>query len=271
MRTTIQSLIAAATVLTLGITPAGQGTPAPVDTVFGGPFSSMPVTGAAFTAEAITTVRKRIGDGSLIEVNSTSRYYRDRNGRVRVEHLTPGLQARGPSTHRQFWVQPTPGGPVYWTDPAERTFWDSGRWLAASVTGGDDSFAVRLDVRRWLIFTKGFSIDRTDGESLGSERIEGIETVGRRYIATPSAATYERWESPELKLLVRARHDDPHTGTVQYQLTHVRREDPAPHLFELPADFVHARASADGPQRYCLVFETSPHGVRPDDERCRPA
>lgn len=62
--------------------------------------------------------------------------------------------------------------------------------------------------------------------------IEGVETLGPR-LATGSL-THDRWESPELKLLIAARHGDPRMGVIEYKLTKLRHEDPSPDLFAVP-------------------------------------
>jgi hypothetical protein len=41
----------------------------------------------------------------------------------------------------------------------------------------------------------------------------------------------ERWESPELKMLIHARSTDPRTGVVEYRLTNIRRAEPPANLF----------------------------------------
>ena len=50
-------------------------------------------------------------------------------------------------------------------------------------------------------------------------------------------ATDERWESPELKVLVYSRQSDPRTGVVEYRLTNIIRSEPPPDLFVLPPDY----------------------------------
>ena len=84
-------------------------------------------------------------------------------------------------------------------------------------------------------------------EQLGTRQIEGVKATGRRttlVIPTdrvgndrPMQITDERWESPELSLIVYSRYSDPRTGVIEYRLTDVRRAEPAASLFEVPADY----------------------------------
>ncbi len=85
------------------------------------------------------------------------------------------------------------------------------------------------------------------GESLGTQQIEGLNVTGRRTTVTiptgqigndrPIEITDERWDSPELKVLVLSKHHDPRTGDVEYRLTNVNRAEPPRELFTPPADY----------------------------------
>jgi hypothetical protein len=59
----------------------------------GGPLSSAPVMGAPLSADATTTVRAILGDGTRLDQSMTDRYYRDSTGRVRIERHMEGLSA----------------------------------------------------------------------------------------------------------------------------------------------------------------------------------
>ncbi len=53
----------------------------------------------------------------------------------------------------------------------------------------------------------------------------------------PILITDERWESPELQILIESRHHDPRTGTVEFRLTNIQRAEPAAELFAVPAGY----------------------------------
>jgi hypothetical protein len=84
-------------------------------------------------------------------------------------------------------------------------------------------------------------------EPLGRRTIAGIDTIGRRVTLTvppgalgndaPYQLVDERWESPELRLLVAAQMKDSRTGTVDYELSNISRSEPAASLFDVPADY----------------------------------
>src|SRR3954463_16797264 len=56
----------------------------------GGPLTGPAVPNAPFSADATTTVHQTLSDGRLIERIATARYFRDREGRVRVEQSING-------------------------------------------------------------------------------------------------------------------------------------------------------------------------------------
>ena len=59
-------------------------------------------------------------------------------------------------------------------------------------------------------------------------------TVGNQQ---PILITGERWYSPDLKLNVLVKNTDPTRGQNTTTLTSIRRDEPAPSLFQVPADY----------------------------------
>jgi hypothetical protein len=75
-------------------------------------------------------------------------------------------------------------------------------------------------------------------EDLGSRMIGGVRANGIRFTTTLSKATDERWESPELGLVVHAREVDPESGWgIEYTFTDIQRTEPPPELFVMPAGY----------------------------------
>jgi hypothetical protein len=83
-------------------------------------------------------------------------------------------------------------------------------------------------------------------ESLGTRVIEGVKAAGRKSTTIPAGLigndrpiviTDERWESPELKVIVLSRFPDPRTGEVEYQSTNINRSEPPPDLFIVPPGY----------------------------------
>lgn len=84
-------------------------------------------------------------------------------------------------------------------------------------------------------------------EALPARMIEGVEAVGTRTIDiiptgaigndSPIEIVSERWYSAELGMVVKTVRNDPRSGESVYQLKNIRRSEPAPSLFQVPADY----------------------------------
>ena len=88
------------------ISTAGFGQP----NVVGGPLTGPPVPAAPFSAEATTTVQQTLADGTRIDASATARYYRDREGRVRVEQFigSSGPPRVAPGNDVRITIDPEP-------------------------------------------------------------------------------------------------------------------------------------------------------------------
>lgn len=196
-----------------------------------GPFAGPPVTGAPFSAIATTTVHGRLTDGSPIQQASTAYYYRDGAGRVRVEQTVPGSQPR--VTIRTTDIGK---GLVYLLAADKKSATVGPRFAADRAVGGGRSFALPVDRLKFLIFRPALLRVTSEGESLGTKTIEGVEVLGRRFTSPAEGQTYERWHSPDLAVVVAATHTDERTVVIEYRLTNLRRGEPDAELFALPAD-----------------------------------
>ena len=84
-------------------------------------------------------------------------------------------------------------------------------------------------------------------EDLGTQVIEGVVATGTRTTTTIAAGAIgneqpilivsEQWFSPDLKVLVMTKHNDPRSGETIYRLTNIVQTEPARSLFEVPADY----------------------------------
>jgi hypothetical protein len=55
--------------------------------------------------------------------------------------------------------------------------------------------------------------------------------------ADQDAAVDEEWESADLGLLIYARYSDSNGGFIEYRLKNIRRAEPSPDLFVIPANY----------------------------------
>jgi hypothetical protein len=216
------------------------------------------VTEAPFSAEAITTVTQVLGDGTRIEQTTTARFFRDRGGRVRREQTIAGLGAlNGRGNAETITIDPDPGDATAYTlDPATRTARRAPRIVFSSVTLGP---AIRLNSGAVMLNGDPVAarpVWRATAEQLGTRQFDGVKAVGRKSTSViptgdigndrPIEITDERWESPELRMLVYSRTSDPRTGVVEYRLTNINRSEPPADLFTIPADYTVVEPSEPG-------------------------
>jgi len=239
-------------------------------------FENETVTGAPYSAEAVTSVVQTLADGNRIVRESKADVARDRAGRTRREQ---GLSMFGPMINASEDLRH-----VQITDPETRTIimLDTKNKTAhkmpapnirvmTKVMGGDATTTFEaavppppplpppppssgipstLSVEGPTLFyaTQGKAVmGKPKIEQLGKQFMEGVEAEGTRTTFTipagqignemPISIVSERWFSPDLKVLVMSRQSDPRFGETTYRLTNITRGEPSPSLFEIPSDF----------------------------------
>ena len=187
------------------------------------------VRDAPYSGEGVTTTIQTLSDGTRIERTSRTRVWRDRMGRVRREETAVGLGPLSPVNDAvtTITIEDPVAGMDYTLDPQRQT--------ARSATRPANN--ARWNPRAQLAGV----------EQLGTRDMEGVKAVGSRTTSTipmgqigndrPIVSTDERWESPELQVLVLSRQSDPRTGTVEYHLTNINRSEPPPDLFTVPGNY----------------------------------
>ena len=219
------------------------------------PFSSDVLAGpvvpdAPFSAEATTTVTQVLGDGTRIEQTTTARFYRDRAGRVRREQTILGLGALAGGNMQTITIAPDPvDGTAFTLDPTTHTARRVPR-MAIALNGN-----MTFRTNGGTISVQGRGGPRLGGaggsspteEILGTRQFETVRALGRKTTSViptgqigndrPIEVTDERWESPELRMLIYSRNSDPRTGVVEYRLTNINRAEPPADLFTIPSDY----------------------------------
>ena len=224
----------------------------------------LPFPNAPFSAEAVTTVNQMLRNGTRLEQSTTARYYRDSLGRLRVELLMEGL--RQPETMSERHIRLTicpfarefPGElGCYSLDPVTRTKRWGNRWLLPLTKVHHGAFnGVPVGGVRFMHFARAQDIlryepqvvaDSIQHEPLGRRRIAGVDTTGERTSVTIPAWVHrneapldlvdDEWESAELGLVIYARYSDSNGGFIEYRLKNIRRAEPSPDLFVIPANY----------------------------------
>jgi hypothetical protein len=224
-------------------------------------FETRLVKGAPYSAETVTETVQTLADGNRIVHKTTGSVARDSEGRTRREQSLGGLLPFGPeSPRRTIFIHDPAAGTSFALEPDDRIARRMGRgpmvWTKEDGSthegGGGAPTMVYRTVDRQTVRDKmpapgRKSLAKPVTEPLGTKTIEGVEAVGTRTVVSIPAGEIgneraiemvtERWESPELKVVVLSRHSDPRFGETTYRLTGIQRGEPDRALFEVPADY----------------------------------
>jgi hypothetical protein len=210
-------------------------------------------TGAPYTADIVTEAVQTLADGNRIERQTTSSVARDSQGRVRREQQLAAIGPILPQVDgRLITIMNPVEGVHYSLDPARKVAMRSPMPVGKPGSGGVARTQIVIgtgpvattDVD--TIFTRR-APEQGRTESLGTSVIEGVQAEGTRTTVTIPAGSIgnqapidmvsERWFSPELGVVVLSRRSDPRFGETTYRLQNIVRAEPAPELFQVPADY----------------------------------
>ncbi|HEX8284807.1 MAG TPA: hypothetical protein VF588_15710 [Pyrinomonadaceae bacterium] len=215
------------------------------------------VKGLPFSADAVTEHVQRLGDGNRMVRKSSARLARDSSGRTRREHvLTRGGGAPDGQEPRLIVIADPVAQVEYLVDTARGTVRKTrvtpGLAEARVRAGGTEgSFGVLMPTgaahRRMAEGERAAPPPAPKKEKLEAQLIEGLMAEGTRTTVTipagefdneqPLEITHEQWYSPELRMVVLLKHNDPRFGETVFRLTNVTREEPAPELFAEPQGY----------------------------------
>jgi hypothetical protein len=231
------------------------------------------VKGAPYSATTVTETVQTLADGNRITHTNSASVARDSQGRTRREQSFPMLgqwTSDGPAPKMTTINDPVAGVTYVLEDQTKtvRKLEDKGPMkakmkaeamgaggVAVAGAAGNVMFHTIADASSnadVIMFKSaaagGLPVEsQPKVEQLGQKSIEGVVADGARAtVEIPAGAVGnerpieivdERWYSQELHTTVMSRHSDPRSGETTFRLTNVSRSDPAPSLFEVPADY----------------------------------
>lgn len=207
------------------------------------------VTGGTVTGKPLSATEERhtlqvLGDGTRIENTETDRFFRDDQGRTRVEHPDGRVLIQNPvdgsvvelRTQSKTARRLNQGFQMK-LDAEKRA--TAPRFVVQALVKGEISSATAS--------ATGESVPQSNEENLGLQSVNGVTAEGRRNTNTipaheigndrPIQVVSERWFSPDLKMLVRSTNSDPRFGETSYQLNNINQAAPDPSLFQIPAHY----------------------------------
>lgn len=243
-----------------------------------------PVTGAPYSADEVTTFTQTLADGTHIHRKDMATVYRDSQGRIRRETPTE-ITITDPVAAVAYTLDPNKLTARKMTVImnnrviARRPVSPSGSEPAAAATmlaiapltpaqaaakiaenvAASETFTITAPRSgpNTFVFLNGQPDSKTsaNSQSLGTQNIEGVLSEGTGATETipagaigndrPIQVVNERWYSSELKTMTMTKHSDPRTGEEVFRLTNVRRGEPSPDLFQVPAGYQVVGAGAN--------------------------
>jgi hypothetical protein len=205
------------------------------------------VTGAPYSAEQTGETVKTLAGGTHVgEPSPTVRFYRDSAGRTRTERWL-----RSGSPDAQLAIEIT--NPVarfrYTLDTAAKIAHQQAiaPIEAAPHLANGPSCPVGFTYSGPLPPETPAEPPKTTAENLGSRTIEGVPAEGTRcttvwpagFLGQDESVTTvtETWTSPQLRVIVLIKRDDPRNGETTTRLVNISRAEPDPALFQVPSDY----------------------------------
>ncbi|MGB2897921.1 MAG: hypothetical protein WBB89_01560 [Candidatus Acidiferrum sp.] len=207
------------------------------------------VTGAPFSAVAISETSRTLADGNHISRKTQTNLFRDSQGRFRKEVTLPAIGPLATSAGPRSFVMIN--DPVaqqnFILHPEEKTAEKMGKAFGRMKGGtpGERHGGWKGNAESWE--AKAAASGNFKKEDLGTQTIAGVSAQGTRYTRIipagqignekPITIVSEHWYSNDLQMTVMSKRSDPQFGETTYTLTNIQRAEPAASLFAVPSDY----------------------------------
>lgn len=219
---------------------------------FGGMHGGKVVTGAPFSAVAVSETTQTLADGNHITRKTQTNIFRDSQGRIRKEITLSGFGPIASSEQPKTFVvinDPVAGTTLV-LHPDQKTAQKLGNPFGEMKGAMRRAMRDKMELRREE--KEGANLKRED---LGTQTIAGVSAQGTRVTKTipagqignekPITIVREVWYSNDLQTPVMSKRSDPWSGETTYTLTNIQRAEPDAALFAVPSDYTvtqgHAR------------------------------
>ncbi|GAC1662605.1 MAG: hypothetical protein NVS9B4_16520 [Candidatus Acidiferrum sp.] len=219
------------------------------------------VTGAPFSATAISESTQTLSDGNHIARKSEGNLYRDSQGRFRREVTLPAIGPLAATGKPKSFISihdPVAGTNIV-LEPEHKVarkipLLGKGPGHGPEAGPSGETVISKRQVQELgklnedVVFrTMVGANENLKTEDLGTQTIEGVAAKGTRRTRTipageigneaPIRIVSESWYSNDLQMVVRSKRSDPRFGESTYSLTNIQRQEPAASLFTVPADY----------------------------------
>jgi hypothetical protein len=276
---------------------AGSGLGGASATVAAGPFFAPEpptIAGEPFSAEAQAQSTTVFSDGNRIVRTNTVRFFRDTQGRTRVERQMPSgafvTAVKAGSSGATGTIVPAENRTIVIEDPVANEYitlvpmmkmasvlkYPAGRpplhGAMSSLVDTSAPFGL-LGLGMRLGADGGTTESSADTTSLGQKVINGILATGTRIVRVipvgalgnekPITSTLEEWKSAELGIPVQITETSSIGGQLTFNLQNVQRAEPDPSLFTVPSDYTRRDMAAPTAQADMKPIVTFTAGKKP--------
>lgn len=209
------------------------------------------VTGAPFSATAVTETTQTLADGNHITRTVQTNIFRDNQGRVRREVTLPAIGPLAAGQTRTFiFISDPVAGTSYILHPDTKT----ADQLPKPFAGGKGPLRAMAQGKMQGWQQQAAAQGNLNREDLGAQSIGGVNAQGTRVTHVipagqignekPITVVSERWFSNDLQILVMSKRSDPRFGNTSYTLTNIQRSEPNASLFTVPAGYTVTQGAA---------------------------
>jgi hypothetical protein len=186
------------------------------------------IRGAPFSADVVKESTKMLPDGSSVPVVTRGKMFRDAEGRIRSEME---LVSAASATARPYVTIVDPVAQVSMVlDPQGKT---------VTITPLPQPQAASRVTRRDSARISAKSLAILGAQDLGASMLQGFSVTGSRRTRPAHNAgntVAETWFSPELKIELQAKIENPN-GSTMTKLENIVTAEPDRAMFEPPADY----------------------------------
>lgn len=211
---------------------------------------------APYTATAVTESTQTLADGNRIVSKSSAFVARDSQGRTRREQTLDRLGALNMQGGKMVFISDPTAHTDYILNPDEQQARIVKRdnmkvFILDGPEKGNQKVSSTIEMRHAreerIKISAEESSKQVKHEQLGTQEIEGVTAEGTRETVTiaagligndrPIEIVSENWYSADLHTVVLRKHSDPRFGETTFRLTDIKRGEPDPSLFQVPAGF----------------------------------
>ncbi len=211
-----------------------------------------PVTGHPFSATEQRHTVQTLGDGTKIENTDTDKYFRDDQGRTRIERSNGAViihdPVQGASAEVNGANKVVRRNTFAYSTAAAMT----SDKLAAELKSSSVGVGAGIGVSKGMVMatqadkvkTEAAIKAQTAEDDLGYQSVNGVSAQGFRRTTTIPVGQIgndraiqivsERWYSPELQMNVKTVNSDPRFGVTTYELTDIVQAAQDPSIFVMP-------------------------------------